>query len=1366
MNKYSRHAIFVFLILNSSIGDITGKNKDVSTLYKIISQYIYTNIINQKIDNIDYFYFTGIYPIYKEFSTNKKLIESINITAGTVNSYFNFFYFKYFILRDLDSKLLSELELNYDFSIEKMLEYYTEKSDRLLLIKHLFLLMHSGVLLHMFKEMQIGMNIATNTEIKLSSIINIYTDINLKLQPFKNSEIEIFNILAQNKIKYEFYQLRFIITNDPTLAFKFDKKGLFFRKKTLDTLLSKKFDYINNTNLVNEINRNIKNLNEAKDILSESQIKIYKEKEISLLKNLIQFSKTYKIPDKDIPDSNELLKSNLYYKIKITSSEAKEYKIIRSKALNYIFIKKEYGNKFLYIDKNLFAELYTPVNEEGKKFNINEFEFLNRNKFLKTFLSLIWLTEISYKNISLFLNYGELEVEDQDYDWAKKYKNYLIINSSFNNKFNEINIIDFIKNERKQPILKINNYLFKKNILYIKQNTNSINKTEIINNDRIKQLILRFEDQKFFIDDKLISFIITDIYSININIMDFYKIDWVMLYFKNVAYFSHKKLIFTIPDNFFLRKFKINNLIYKLNVDYDIGLNYKDYKLNIENSYLMFYILSINYATVINNCLNSNLFSMIHANAVKFKTGLIIKNTEGTDEFQFLKVLSDKVLKDLLDLKENLNNNILDVNTIFNNFYYLIILVTNEFKHLAIFLDSFSEKNPIYNVIFNELKKEEEIQKQTVNELIANNYIKLIDLTFYLNGYESVDNIKKFRNCINKFNNKTKGIISFYQRIINIQYIIYGLQVLDTYSKYNNFKYFQYFCCFRGRIYSQHPKIDWINNKLLRHIFTVKDQNTDDPNKFNIYKKYFIDSIKIHKISIYSHKINILWDILNFLIKNLIGKIEWSLALQLMLLLSKKKDFEKFSLETEIILLENFFNEIIILDSIFWVFCKLGYIYLPKKKKITFSYKLLYESGLVFYNKILADNYIIDYSNFTVEERIELYNILEFLKFLNSTWNFNTLLSNNLSIALDSSCNGYTQILNMYHNISYDKYTEYSKMLNLSYSEVSSDFYSQMTEKIKTSAINNINDEINTESPKNNFLKNLLDANKNNLLILNKFIDFHTDNIFNRSTFKKIIMTIPYASTPFNWNSELLDKINFIFEDDLQENDPQDEYKFNEFLKEKKTIKKYILNELIDKIVKILCSNENGESFLDSTSKTALMAYLTDNIKDIEELYLKFDDLKINLLYNEVVRHRFNLEFKDITLNKISYSTMQITNDIDTQKIKQAIIANITHSYDSYIMREMIRESKIPFLNIHDCFKTNIYLMSFLMQQYTIIFYRVHNTNCVYSNLIIKLKDKTEINFFEIIKLYNIKHWELLVSNKSIKKEKFKLQENPYILKF
>lgn len=104
----------------------------------------------------------------------------------------------------------------------------------------------------------------------------------------------------------------------------------------------------------------------------------------------------------------------------------------------------------------------------------------------------------------------------------------------------------------------------------------------------------------------------------------------------------------------------------------------------------------------------------------------------------------------------------------------------------------------------------------------------------------------------------------------------------------------------------------------------------------------------------------------------------------------------------------------------------------------------------------------------------------------------------------------------MYHNISYDKYTEYSKMLNLSYSEVSSDFYSQMTEKIKTSAINNINDEINTESPKNNFLKNLLDANKNNLLILNKFIDFHTDNIFNRSTFKKIIMTIPYASTPFN----------------------------------------------------------------------------------------------------------------------------------------------------------------------------------------------------------------------------------------------------------
>lgn len=468
------------------------------------------------------------------------------------------------------------------------------------------------------------------------------------------------------------------------------------------------------------------------------------------------------------------------------------------------------------------------------------------------------MTEILNGNVTIFINHGNLNLVDYDESWAVKYKNYIILNKKFNSKFVHVNIPNLIYFDGTSNLFHINNVLYKRSIFYIKQNKNSLNNTSLINIDLTKKLTDKFKGQKFYILKDVIQFIKDNIYNINININYFLTNYWVSIFLIKINYSLQNNLIYAIADDYILSNFGIKNLLYKLEVDYDIDLNYSEYKSNIENSYLIFYLLSINYAATINACLSNKLFKFIYKCALGFKSGLGVKNLNGEDEFNFLTVLAKENLNELLAYKDNKDVNFYTINSTFSNFYQLIIFICNELKHFAIFLSKLKNDNELYKIIISLINEEHQLQKQSMHILKQDKYFKLIDFLFFTDNYETVDDLKKFINDINHYISKLNNIISYYQRISNIQYLIHSLDVLAVFGNFQEYKCFQYFCCFRGRIYSQHPRLDWINNKLLRYVFTIQDSNLRDNDKFKRLKHYFIASIEESKLSIYRSKIVII----------------------------------------------------------------------------------------------------------------------------------------------------------------------------------------------------------------------------------------------------------------------------------------------------------------------------------------------------------------------------------------------------------------------------------------------------------------------------------------------------------------------------
>ena len=372
----------------------------------------------------------------------------------------------------------------------------------------------------------------------------------------------------------------------------------------------------------------------------------------------------------------------------------------------------------------------------------------------------------------------------------------------------------------------------------------------------------------------------------------------------------------------------------------------------------------------------------------------------------------------------------------------------------------------------------------------------------------------------------------------------------------------------------------------------------------------------------------------------------------------------------------------------------LGFLLLSSEEKKTYNMITILEKGfLFFYSKNLNEQIEKKKKELNLELYVEFVQVLDSLNNLNKKSSFNNLLLNSKLLSLDSSCNGYTHLLYTLSEFNETEFQKFKEVLNLSNSNKNFDFYSEVLEDIRKK---------------------------------NKILEEGVNNkIITRNSIKKIIMTIPYNAKEFGFIQKL--KQDIIEKDTKKKN--------------------LIIKELI-----LFFSKDFKNKIINKTFITKLKEFLKN--KKIKNLYYVIDNnTKINLTYFKEKNEK--IPYIDNILNKKKSVYIKVlTSKLNTEKIVTASVANIIHANDAFCIRELILNSELNILTIHDCVKFNAFLFEEILFSYELIFKDFYKNYNIYDKL-----------YYED---YKTKKLKKMFENNNTKKPYFNatFEKSKYILKF
>lgn len=1387
INKY----LFMYILYTSNL-NFLNDDKYITKL----EHYI----LNKNYRDLEFF---GIQLF--ENQEYSKLIElkknNIDMSICVKNSIFNVFYYKYLYFKKNNNINFTKLQNLLGFNDLDFGLCFKDKDIRNLYVLNVFGILYADSIIYIYKEAHYSSKISQNKSIKLSIFLKEFKYCIKSYQPLLNLNKNIID-----RVNFDLKDLNlsnteiiFLFTAEPNKIFNFNLHDLKYRNNQIESLVKLRFSSIDSSKLLFKLSKLLKVLSIQPN---KKNLKTHIEREKKLFNLILDKTFVFEIDQND-NDLIDVKNNSLRKKIYISKENIKFINQLNTKVTTYIEAISD-SDYYLVIFSEKFS-LYTEVDKTSNMYLEKEFLFLNSNKYLKSLISIFINFELYQKNILIYLSDKEHSTEKTYISWSIKYKNYILIKNSFFLKFSILG--DFFFNLERDFYLNLTDssvqlthilFLYKKVKFFIKQNKESKDETKIINNLEINKLLLNLDKLNITVCNHQLNYLKQELFNnyLSINFDRFWDLNNEI---KSIYNLLDNNQIFLLKNRFLLEPFSITKEYNDINQNLDYDVNIVEFKNTLSNN-LSSLIYLINYYLKINNDIitNKELFAINKLQlqsrftvnlGAKHTDILYINNNEdlynNNCEFENNQlILNNFNLKwnSYLTNKSGIYNhskeeflNLLDLIT---EFYYLNATTINSIKSLLMYisyvskdinrvliesnlrnnLSSIDLNNKIINLNNNILKLDKlDLSHQDTKISLYNNivatylnlfYIKqtksiffksntnliLISENIFISDIENILNIYQTINLdLNLYIKLIEKLNIYIQKTLVISYLLENINILKFNSE-NSFLNFNYFLCFRGRVYTQESKFDWINHKLFRYIYFIDNKENTQVKILKLKNNYtylvnFRDNLN-QEYSIFNYNYVYLLEICYFFLKK--NKlIEYKLGLKLSAFYLK---FNNLVLDKllECKIINNYTQEIIFLDSFFWIFCNLGYIKADKHTKKTYNYKVLLDLGINFFETDLF-NCDINTFNFSVEETLQLNFYLQFFK-ENTYFDLNSILNSKLSIPLDSSCNGYTQLINIFSNLSPNIIEDYKKNLNLVYLSNSRDFYQFITNKIKLDFFKKLEELIINPDNSININKDLLNSTHSELIT--KIKDFsikNSDYIFNRRVFKKILMTLPYGATRFTFWSLLEQQLSDIITPDFT-----------------KPLKKKMFDLILNSVLDIFSSKElNSDSIINYKLIKFIMNYIKQSEAELKSIHLKFDDLAVNLSYNLIEGKRYNLKFNSIDINNTSYTNYQITDKLNIGKIEQALIANCAHAYDSIIMREMIRSDNISFLNIHDCFKVNIFNASFLLRFYSKTFIKIHNKYNLLDTLIFTLKDNSSISLRNILYTYD-NSYLLEIENKSI----------------
>lgn len=475
--------------------------------------------------------------------------------------------------------------------------------------------------------------------------------------------------------------------------------------------------------------------------------------------------------------------------------------------------------------------------------------------------------------------------------------------------------------------------------------------------------------------------------------------------------------------------------------------------------------------------------------------------------------------------------------------------------------------------------------------------------------------------------------------------------------------------------------------------YTVNDKEYNffyNKNKYYLYINHFSNILEILKINTYSGENIILNsdDVIKKNIKNFI-KIDWDLFIELINLNIKTLNFnsvdECLDKYNEIVKNKSYKDNKTQFEKLYNIVQHINFYNKNKNyEKLYFSFsfdfrgRLYADDSCSYTNSKITRNCIylgsIDYSNYKPNENSKTEKIISKYKHLidNENENLKTLLiwtlisigklfkNNKKKISIEEFINLGLKNLNSENiNLKLDDMYEYIKYTKI-YNNLSKNLSTKLYTISKDATASGIQHLIRILGEKNN--ESFIYANMNSELywydtyqfIIDNFIyknniNDEYKNIFKRKYLKKTIMIENYGATFNKCYKDFISSIDNI-DNKLDIN----------------KIKEYFKLFFYD-----LRSTTDNNIFFNNTEM-----YNKDN------LIIEMLDSIINLTY-------FNINKKQISIviNKIR-NTLQINNygNINNKKSKSSYKANITHSFDSEIVRRMILINDFQIFTIHDCF--------------------------------------------------------------------------------
>lgn len=1341
----------------------------------------------------------GYYLYNKQRDLSPWRVSDVN--ASIVNSIYNTIYIKYMYLQEKNEDLIKFLIDEFEFDETKFKLVFYDKNERSIIVSELTIHLYFDFLVYIYKESRFSTSISKNKSTRFSTFIKYFSYYCTIIQPLNYNNTYVLDYLRPKLKLYNDTQLMFIISANPDRIIQFNLLNLIFKEDQIINLLSNRFRLVRNESLTKKFYNlldkfttfpNEIKFNKNKNKLALEFLNILDINSIAIDENVKNNSLEFKPTNNDYYElyfpnnkfdlinkivSNEGYKS--YLKVEINNSYTTlliHKNIYICKAIDNSS-QDTFFDKFLFLRANKYLNLLLKYFFTSEEVNKNILFYMSEKDYENDVMNFAWT--LKYKNyilikISFFNQFdyitNEILFKLTNYEYALEHKDRLFRREKFYIKQNKESLkitntsSDKSLNLFKEKINMLNIDLNREQLFYIKNTI--FNKFLYIKFDLIHDLIAQNstldsklnKDKLFLIKDSLL----LEPFNLKNKIVDLscdFDYDAPLNDFKNDISANLTTLLYlaSVYSNYLMKLLSNNELIaidkcipclkvynkalllkYADNVNSDPEsvpeYKYGDFELltlinkNLNSNINLF--LNKNYSTTkINQIELINLLDLItdvfyHNNSCinMLKSNLITMNNISKIPTISSAVNGFNHIKLIEYIKNNTTN--YDINVVLSLLYS-----KNELESMSNDTDLYNRiKINIYLHIF--YIKQGLILKFNQNS----EFIFLAENTFNID-YNTVINLYVvYSGDLNNIIRLLENLNVYIQRIQNLNTFLSSLDMIDDYYKdFKKFK-FNYFLCFRGRVYSQEPRIDWINNKLFRHIYTILNKSAN--NIFNLRCSY-LRLISKQNFLIYQYNIHELLRIANWVIEYYSKLFDYNLVKKLKKFYEKYKSIREYNLAIESNIINNYFEEILFLDSMFWIICNLGYINGNKLEIKTYSYKLLIDTGFEFFYFLRKNkfNISIEDLNLTVDQTITLNSYLNFFK-SKEYFDSKDLLSSKLSVSLDSSCNGYTQLINILSALDKSKIQEYKENLNLIELDRSRDFYQFITDQlwelylIKYDGIQELefknNSQYMFDSGLDGDIKfNIDDKNKN---LYKKIFDFTKKNkniIFNRKTFKKILMTIPYGATKFNFTGVLNTNLASIFS---TEHD--------------KFFKKIFFKLIIDCVADIFYSdNINSKSIIDYNIIKFLEKHIKKNETTIEDIYIELSDLKINLIYNEIEKKRYNLVVNQGTINSTTYSLYKLKNKINTKKLIQALSANSAHAYDSNIMRLMIQTCDVPFLNVHDCFKVHISNASYLMRFYSHIYIHVHTNYRYLNKFIISYKDGSQKTLLSLLRedvvLYN-----------------------------